>query len=343
MNAQPCPALNRRAFLSHMAAAGGVGLTGLYAPWAAAEPPPETRRIRINFDAEAPVLCYGPQYVATELLHLEGFEEVSYAPFGPDHSEAGTLVRGEADITANWAGDFLMAADRGGPLVALSGLHIGCTEIFAGEKVRHFSDLKGKKVALYAMDSVEHIWFASMVAYIGLDPKRDIEWVLHPYENWASLLAEGQVDAVMLWPPATQEYREKNIGHVIMNTTTDRPWRDYFCCMVAGNRQFVEKHPVATKRALRAILKAADLCALEPERAANAVVNAGLPFQYDRAVQVFREIPYAQWREYDPADTLRFYALRLRAVGMLDHNPEDLVAAKSEWRFLDELKQELKA
>jgi NitT/TauT family transport system substrate-binding protein len=60
---------------------------------------------------------------------------------------------------------------------------------------------------------------------------------------------------------------------VVVNSSLDRPWTQYFCCMLAGNREFVRKHPVATKRALRAILKAADVCAREPERAARFLVD----------------------------------------------------------------------
>jgi NitT/TauT family transport system substrate-binding protein len=67
----------------------------------------------------------------------------------------------------------------------------------------------------------------------------------------------------MIVPPVTQELRAKQIGHVVVNSTIDRPWSQYFCCMIAANREFVRKNPMATKRAVRAILKANSLCALE--------------------------------------------------------------------------------
>jgi NitT/TauT family transport system substrate-binding protein len=61
--------------------------------------------------------------------------------------------------------------------------------------------------------------------------------------------------------------------------------------MPAANREFVRKHPVATKRALRAILKASNLCALEPERVAQSPVNRGFTPRYDYAVQTMNELP----------------------------------------------------
>ncbi len=73
------------------------------------------------------------------------------------------------------------------------------------------------------------------------------------------------------FPPDPQELRARKIGHVVVNTALNRPWSQYFCCLITGEREWVRKHPVATKRAMRAILKAADLCALEPVRAARVL------------------------------------------------------------------------
>jgi len=112
--------------------------------------------------------------------------------------------------------------------------------------------------------------------------------------------------------------------------------------MVVGNREFVRKHPVATKRAMRALLKSADICALEPERAARTLVDKGFTTRYDYALQTMKELPYGKWREYDPEDTVRFYSLRLQEVGMIKSSPQKIIAQGTDWRFLRELKKELK-
>lgn len=142
---------------------------------------------------------------------------------------------------------------------------------------------------------------------------------------------------------ATQELRAKKIGHVILNTTLDRPWSQYFCCMLTTNRQFVASHPVATKRALRAILKAADICAREPERVAQYLAKKGFEPRYEIGLEVLKDVPYRLWRESNPEDTLRFYALRLHEAGMIKTSPQKLIAQGTDWRFLNELKKELKA
>jgi NitT/TauT family transport system substrate-binding protein len=156
------------------------------------------------------------------------------------------------------------------------------------------------------------------------------------------LLAEGKIDAWMAGPPFAQQLRAQQIGHVVVNMSSDRPWSQYFCCLMTGNREFVRQHPVATKRALRAILKATDICGREPERVARFLVDKGYAAHYASALQAVQDLPYDKWREYDPEDTMRFYALRLHEIGMLKTSPQKLLAQGTDWRFLNELKKELK-
>jgi NitT/TauT family transport system substrate-binding protein len=146
----------------------------------------------------------------------------------------------------------------------------------------------------------------------------------------------------MGFPPEAQELRAKKIGPVVVNSAVDRPWSQYFCCMVAANRQLVRKYPVATKRAVRAFLKAADVCALEPERIARRLVDKKLTSREDYAATTLRELPYARWREYDAEDAVRFYALRLHEAGMVKSSPQKIIGQGTDWRFLNELKKELK-
>jgi NitT/TauT family transport system substrate-binding protein len=104
----------------------------------------------------------------------------------------------------------------------------------------------------------------------------------------------------------------------------------------------VRKNPVATKRALRAILKATDFCATEPERAARRLVDGGFTPRYDYALQTLNENAYDKWREYDAEDAVRFYALRMHAAGLIKSTPQKIIAENTDWRFLNELKRELK-
>jgi NitT/TauT family transport system substrate-binding protein len=167
--------------------------------------------------------------------------------------------------------------------------------------------------------------------------------VTQPVAEAMQLFAEGKVDAVLGFPPEPQELRAKKIGHSIVNTATDRPWSQYFCCPAAGHRDFVSKYPVATKRVLRSFLKAANLCAMEPERVARFLTDRGYIRQHEYAAQALKEVPYKRWRELDSADTVRYFALRLHESGMIKATPHKLIASGTDWRYFNELKLELKA
>jgi NitT/TauT family transport system substrate-binding protein len=51
---------------------------------------------------------------------------------------------------------------------------------------------------------------------------------------------------------------------------------------------------------------------------------------------------YDPWREFEPEVSMRFYALRMQELGMIKSNPQKIIADGTDWRFLNELKRELK-
>jgi NitT/TauT family transport system substrate-binding protein len=336
MSAQQAAGWTRRCFLDRLTLAGTAGLLGLQPWFVGAEPPPETSMLRLSGQGIA--ACTAPQFLAEELLHSEGFTDVQYVK----RSVPKTLASGEADIGVTSVFPFISGLDGGDPIVLLSGVHGGCYELFGTERVRAIRDLKGKTVGVGGLASGHHLFLASMLAYVGLNPQKDVTWDVHPAAEAMQLLAKGKLDALMAVPPHSSELRAKQIGHVVVNTVRDRPWSQYFCCMAAGNRAFVRQHPVATKRALRAILKATDMCALEPERVAQFMVEKGHVERYDSTLETLKDLPYNRWREYGPEDTVRFYALRLHEVGMITSSPQKLITQGTDWRFLNELKKELK-
>ena len=330
---------SRRQFLNAAALAGTGAALGLRSGPSAAEPQPETTRIRL---IEISGICIAPQYVAKDLLHSEGFTDVSYVGVPTSGIEAArALAAGKGDITISFVAPLIMQIDAGDPIVMIGGVHAGCFALFGTERVRAVRDLKGKTVGVQAFGSSQHVFLASMMAQVGLDAKKDVTWAIHPSRESMRLLAEGRIDAFLAFPPETQELRARRIGHVIVDSGKDRPWSQYFCCLVGSHQDFVRKHPVATKRALRAILKASNLCALEPERAARLIAARG--YDYDYSLETLKDIPYDKWRDYDAEDSARYYALRLQEAGMIKSTPQKIIAQGTDWRFLNELKKELKS
>jgi NitT/TauT family transport system substrate-binding protein len=330
---------SRRDFLATLSAAGAASVLGSRAALAD-EGPPEVATVRLPHD---PSVCVVPAYVADDLLRAEGFTEIQYVPTVHGISVGGMAARGEIDFGVIFAPSIVYHLETGETVTVVAGVHTGCYELFADEGIHRVIDLKGKSVGTPALGSGPHVFLAAIAAYVGLDPTNDINWVASMSPEPLDLFAEGKVDAVLGFPPWAQQTRARGIGHVILNGAVDRPWSDYFCCLLAGNPKFVREHPIATKRVVRAILKATDICAAELRRAAQRLVEAGVTSHYDIALQTLNELPYGAWREYDPEDTMRFFALRLHEAGMITSTPNQIVAEGTDWRFLNELKRELKA
>ena len=333
------PSQTRRQFLTILSL-GGAAALGRMPPAHAAEERLETTVLRL---LHKPSICGAPIYVAEELLRAEGFTDIRYTKIASSAEVNDAVMHGRADLDAHFAPQWVSAIDGGGGISVLAGVPVGCFELFGNDRVRNIADLKGKSVGIGGFGSSDHLFLSVMAAQIGLDPARDIHWVTSQSPRPDELFAEGKIDACLGLPPVPQDLRARKIGHVVVNSSLDRPWSQYFCCMLGANQDFVRNHPVATKRAVRAILKAADLCANEPARAARLIVDGGFTPRYDYAQEALSEIPYDKWREYDAENTLRFYALRLHDLGFVKSSPQKIIADGTDWRFLNELKHELKA
>jgi NitT/TauT family transport system substrate-binding protein len=334
------PDTERRAFLARTSALGAATLFSLYHRSAAADPPPETKRIRL---AHAPFICIAPQYLAEDFLSLEGFTEWEYVPLG-SREGLDAFAEGKADISMWNTPELVPRLDYEKRIVVLGGLHGGCYQLVGNERVRALRDLKGKAAAVHYLGSGDHVLLSTMLAYVGIDPRREVNWVTgQDLRNAMDLFSEGKADAFCGFAQEPIELRMKNIGHVIVDTAQDRPWSQYFCCMVVGNTQFVQRNPVATKRALRAIFKAADICAADPQRAARFLTEKLYEPRYPIGLEVMKGVDYTRWRVAHPQDTIRFIALRLHEVGIVKSDPNKIIAQGTDWRFLNELKRELKA
>ena len=339
MNEAQARIIGRRTFLTQASALGAAAYAGWSGPLAA-EPPLEVKKVRL---VKTPAICLAPEYVAEELLRLEGFTEVEYVE--REENDAYPMLKKDlADFTVATAPDLLPALDEGYAITALAAIHGGCYELFGNERVRSIRDLRGKRFAISSKRAVEYYYVASMLAYLGVDPRKDVEWVdAKTFDGTMQDFIDGKADAFLGFPPQPQRLRTKSIGHVIVNTSQDRPWSQYFCCMTAGRSQFVKAYPVATKRVVRAILKATDICAREPEKAARLIVAKGYESEYDIALNVLKSLSYTRWRIDNVDDSLRFFGVRLHEVGMIKSDPNKLIAQGTDWRFLNELKRELKA
>jgi NitT/TauT family transport system substrate-binding protein len=304
----------------------------------AEEAPPETTTLRLP---KIPgYTCVAPLDILNDLLREEGFVDVRYVqPTVPTEEEG--MARGEFDFGQNFASTTMFLMDTGVPTVILAGVHLGCVELRARESIRSVLDLKGKKVWAATVWDPGHTMLPIVAASVGLDPAKDLNWVFDEKRDPKDLFEAGEIDAFMTVPPWAQELRGQNVGHVILSSALDRPWSQYFCCMLLGSVDFVRRNPIATKRVVRAMLRATDICTAKPDWVAQRLIDRGVWPRYDSVRQGLDDVSYRAWRDYDVEDSVRFWALRLHEVGVIKSSPDKIIATGTDFRFLNEVREEL--
>ena len=246
----------RRHFLAGLATAGAATLASARGV-SSQEAPLETSTVRFS---RSPGICIAPQYVAEELIRAEGLTDFRYVDQQAGLASIAMLARGDIDFALDFATALAIPIDQGAPIKVLAGVHVGCYELFAHEGINSVMDLKGKTVgAGQNLGSDPHVFVTAMATHVGLDPLKDINWVTSDVKSM-DLFVQHKIDAFLGFPPEPQELRARKIGHVIVNSILDRPWSQYYCCMLAANAAYAAKYPAATKRVVRAILKANDIC-----------------------------------------------------------------------------------
>jgi NitT/TauT family transport system substrate-binding protein len=349
--------LSRRDFLRIAASAGAVGAGAVLlggcgsgdgngsatsTPGVVVDPPPETTTIRLPKNTLNPRLA--PFFLADQFLPAEGFTDVQYIDV-PEFSDGfEQLIAGEVDIGVAYTSSVLVAAERDDQLVMLAGVQVSPFVLFGNDRVQSLRDLKGKRIFVFRRDATDSIYalWAVLLAYVGIDLEREVEFVELAVDDVFPQIAAGTIDAWLSAGPYTTIFQDATSGHIFLDALMDPPWSQYFGRVATGNRDFVEKNPAAAKRALRAILKGTDMCAREPEGAARYLVDRGFStWDYDLTLDGISAQSYAAWREFNPEDTVRFYALRLREAGLVTSTPDELIARATDWRYLNEIKREL--
>ena len=305
---------NRRDFLASLSLAGAAGMLGARGSLAD-EGPPETTTIRLAFTT---AICFAPFDVAEAFLRAEGFTDVQYVKAAGGFSSPQMVASGDLDFGVSFAGTIVYHLDAGLPITAVSGLHAGCYELFAREPIRSISDLKGRRVGIQTLSNSGHLYVSIMAKHVGLDPNEDIEWVVPADGNAMELFAERRDrrlprlsaraagaarprlqprDPEHAHRPAVvavfllHDLRQPRLGPRSSGRDQAFPARDLQGRRVLPGRARERRAPSGRWRVREALR-------LRPRD------DPGAPYEF--------------WHEYDPEDSLRFYALRLHEAGMIN-------------------------
>jgi NitT/TauT family transport system substrate-binding protein len=331
--------------------AAGLGLTAMAAPLLSAcgsdddeletKAPPETPTIRIPKVALTSAIATA---VAADFLKEEGFTDVQYITLPNPAEIFAKAANGELDMVFLPTSLMIPRIEAGDRIVALAGINAGCFQVVASPAVKSLSDCRGKRLASSARGAPDDLFLELTLRSVGIDMRKENTVSTHSHETAVPALLAGEIDAMVSYPPLVSRLRTDPGSHLILDANVDRPWSQYIFAMAMVHRDFLTKYPVATKRALRDILKGADVVAKEPERAVQALKAQGFipDALYAPTLSELPQIPYNVWRTHDPADSLRFYALRLKEAGLVKSTPEQIIAQGTDFRFLHDLRRELK-
>jgi NitT/TauT family transport system substrate-binding protein len=342
--------LLRRALGSGAALAGGGILAACSQPapgvtTGAALGPPETTTVRwVN-----PPPC-DPLWSAKDYLLEEGFKDIQMVRIPVTTTE--WLTADKADFNAGYGNLIAASVDAGLPIVSLAGIHPGCFELFVTPGIATIRDLRGKTIAVNLKSASDQFYgfFAILLAFVGVDARTEVNFIEVPPDSAAlrDAFLDGRSQAFIGAGRDGPLLRRnpKNPGNVILDTTMDKPWSQYYCCNLVANRDWARKNPIATKRFTRAILRAADDVAKDKPRAAREYVARGFyatpaPTDEDITNEVIRDLSY-DWREFDPEETLRFFALRLADAKLIKSTPQQIIARGADFAFMRQMRTALK-
>ena len=284
-----------------------------------------------------------PSYVAGELLRAEGFADVRYVDGEATSTRRCDWRAASSDFDWNFAATFIASIEAGAPIKVLTGLHSGCLELIANDSINSIADLRGKKVGVYSLTSSPHLLVTLMAAYVGLDPAKDIEWVTERGHDPMELFVARQDRCVPRHParaagtarPQDRPHDPQQRGRpaVVAVFLLHAGRHADYVSRLSGRDQAGDAGHAQGRRSVRR---------RPAMRRRGAWSRAGSPTSYDYALQALNDVRYDRWRDFDPEDTVRFYALRMQETGLIKSSPQKIIAKGTDWRFLDELKRELK-
>jgi NitT/TauT family transport system substrate-binding protein len=122
----------------------------------------------------------------------------------------------------------------------------------------------------------------------------------------------------------------------------DKPWSQYYCCQIIATRKYATAYPWATKRAMRAILRGIDIVTKDRKAAVDIAVKKGFATDAKLMLEAITPLKYP-WREYDPAESLRYFALKLADAKLVKKTPSQIIADGTDFTFFRQMQKELKA
>src|SRR6266545_5541375 len=247
------------------------------------------------------------------------------------------LALGGYDVTHHLVMYFLKPIEQGLDVKFTGGIHRGCLRVQASAKgnIRSIRDLRGKRIGVPGMGTPPFIFANRVLGAQGIDPRKDITWLVFPAGELGLALDKGEVDAVANSEPIGSLLLADGKVRNIADQAADAPYRDEYCCAVLVNGKFLARNPKASAAATRALLKAAKWVETNPAAAAKLSVEgkylASTVEQNTVAISHLRYVPSVAGAQ----TAVRLAAAEMKTAGMLSPSTDVAALATRAFAHLD--------
>ena len=136
--------------------------------------------------------------------------------------------------------------------------------------IKSIKDLRTKTIAIPGFSSVQDFLLKKALIRNGIGLKEVKIIVIKPPEMiWA--LEGGDIDAFIAWEPHVAKAVTKGIGRILV--TSHDIWENHPCCVLVADFKFMEKHPEAIRKIVKAHLDATNYIKTHPDEAVKIGVK----------------------------------------------------------------------
>src|SRR5438876_3548455 len=275
-----------------------------------------SNKIRVGYIG---LTCEAPIFSAVEkgFFKEEGLEVEMVKCEWANYKDV--LALGGFDVTHHLVMYFLKPIEQGLDVKFTAGIHRGCLRVQAGTSgnIRTVKDLRGKRIGVPGMGTPPCIFANRVLGANGLNPSKEVTWLVFPAGELGLALDKGEVDAVADSEPIGSMLLAQGKARNIADQAVDMPYANEYCCAVLVNGKFLARNPKASAAATRALLKAAKWVEANPKAAAKLSVEkkylASTADQNTIAISHLRYVPSVSGARI----AVRLAAAEMKTAGML--------------------------
>jgi NitT/TauT family transport system substrate-binding protein len=276
----------------------------------------DSNKIRVGYVG---ITCEAPIFTAVEkgFFKEEGLDVSLVKCDWKNYKDV--LALGGYDVTHHLVMYFLKPIEQGLDVKFTGGIHRGCLRVQAAANgnIRTVKDLRGKRIGVPGMGTPPFIFANRVLGANGIDPSKDVTWLVFPAGELGLALDKGEVDAVADSEPIGSMLVAQGKVRNIADQAVDMPYADEYCCAVLVNGKFLARNPKASAAATRALLKAAKWVEANPKAAAKLSVEkkylASTADQNTVAISHLRYVPSVSGAQV----AVKLAAAEMKRAGML--------------------------